>query len=319
MDMGWDAPWFPAQPARVSAWIASEARRIAAQQGGLSEKSLLRRVSALNSHHADIGVPLIDAGDARLKRIITGANRWHGLTKRAQPLPITLPILRRLVSVIRKNPQAYGGPTDSLGLAAAYLVCFAGFFRAGDIVTNKFDPATDLRVEDFSSHPAQPDRAIVHLRKSKNDQAGKGVDVVIATGPAEVCAIRAVIDYHNARQPAIRTTDAMFVFGGKALSKAVFVSYLRRALSDAGYVGHDFSGHSFRRGAATWAASIGMPATQIQTLGRWSSDAFRLYIDAGPTEMANASARLLNADAADSSLPASGIPLPGQVWRAAIA
>lgn len=41
-------------------------------------------------------------------------------------------------------------------------------------------------------------------------------------------------------------------------------------------------GHSFRRGAATWAASIGMSFTEIKTLRRRYSDCSRLYIGAGP-------------------------------------
>ena len=41
-------------------------------------------------------------------------------------------------------------------------------------------------------------------------------------------------------------------------------------------------GHSFRKGAAQHAHEAGLLNEQIQTLGRWSSDAFKLYFSSPP-------------------------------------
>lgn len=47
--------------------------------------------------------------------------------------------------------------------------------------------------------------------------------------------------------------------------------------------GRVFSGHSFRRGAATWAAKMGLSDREIMRLGRWSLKAapgsHQRYID----------------------------------------
>ena len=41
-----------------------------------------------------------------------------------------------------------------------------------------------------------------------------------------------------------------------------------------------WNSNSFRRGAAPWAAEVGLPEAQIQTLGRWrSSDSYKAYIE----------------------------------------
>ncbi|SYW74907.1 uncharacterized protein UBRO2_00317 [Ustilago bromivora] len=45
-----------------------------------------------------------------------------------------------------------------------------------------------------------------------------------------------------------------------------------------------YAGHSFRRGAATWAASLGADADTIQCLGQWNSDCFQCYIDHSAAE-----------------------------------
>ena len=41
-------------------------------------------------------------------------------------------------------------------------------------------------------------------------------------------------------------------------------------------------GYSFRKGAAQHAYEIGLLNEQIETLGRWLSDAFRLYFTSTP-------------------------------------
>ena len=57
-----------------------------------------------------------------------------------------------------------------------------------------------------------------------------------------------------------------------------FDGLLRIVLSQANYDPSLFSGHSFRRGGATWAFSCGFSSDAIKLLGDWKSDSFLLYI-----------------------------------------
>ena len=50
-----------------------------------------------------------------------------------------------------------------------------------------------------------------------------------------------------------------------------------------------WNGHSFRRGAATWATEVGIQEPQIQILGRWWSDAYKSYIEYSREERINLS------------------------------
>ncbi|MGL4932230.1 MAG: tyrosine-type recombinase/integrase [Aeromonas sp.] len=57
-----------------------------------------------------------------------------------------------------------------------------------------------------------------------------------------------------------------------------FQKHLKSVLLLSGTPADNFSGHSFRIGAATTAAQKGLSQQQIQALGRWSSEAFKSYI-----------------------------------------
>ena len=60
--------------------------------------------------------------------------------------------------------------------------------------------------------------------------------------------------------------------------KAWLVDQLRATLSAMGLPQHLQAGHSFRIGAATTAAMAGVEDAMIQTLGRWQSAAYVLYM-----------------------------------------
>ena len=53
---------------------------------------------------------------------------------------------------------------------------------------------------------------------------------------------------------------------------------LRLALTSCGLNSSRYKGHSFRIGAASFAADRGMSDAQIRALGRWKSSAFLKYI-----------------------------------------
>ena len=67
--------------------------------------------------------------------------------------------------------------------------------------------------------------------------------------------------------------------GADPLPRSSFVAVLRRAIAFTGLAPSAYAGHSFRRGAATWAARLGASPETIQCLGRWNSDCFRRYVD----------------------------------------
>uniref|UniRef100_A0A1X7VW89 Tyr recombinase domain-containing protein n=1 Tax=Amphimedon queenslandica TaxID=400682 RepID=A0A1X7VW89_AMPQE len=79
---------------------------------------------------------------------------------------------------------------------------------------------------------------------------------------------------------------------GQPLERTRLVEKVRRALSRAGLPAENFAGHSFRIGAATTAAAVGVEDSTIQALGQWKSSAFKFYIRPSTDHLAGVSRSL---------------------------
>ena len=214
----------------------------------------------------------------RLKLVQAGIQRAHALsqcTSRIR-LPITPAILLKLRSYWNSLPTS----PDRTVLWAAATICFFGFFRSGEITlptTSAFDPSMHLSWGDLTiDNRACPSILKVHLKRSKSDQLGKGVDVFIGRTDGPLCPMAAVLTYIEIRG----TADGPFFMlsSGQPLIKSHFISEIRHALQALGLPYQNFAGHSFRIGAATTAATAGLEDSVIRSLGRWNSDAFLTYI-----------------------------------------
>ena len=62
------------------------------------------------------------------------------------------------------------------------------------------------------------------------------------------------------------------------MNYVTFISALRKILNGF-QTGSAISGHSFRRGGATWAFKCGIPGEIIQEIGFWKSDAYLRYLE----------------------------------------
>jgi len=121
----------------------------------------------------------------------------------------------------------------------------------------------------------------VTLPISKTDPFRKGIQLTIAASQDPACPVQAMKrfltwDTHRSHE------QPLFCIGRdtqQAFTRDYVVQKLQQLALQTGLGHGTWNGHSFRRGAATWAAEVGISETDIQTLGRWRSDAYKTYIE----------------------------------------
>ena len=204
-------------------------------------------------------------------------------------MPITIQILARIHNTLSQQP----GPESVLVWAIA-ATAFFGFFRLGELLVESpahFNPAISLAWGDVAvDSRTSPSMVKLHLRRSKCDKFGKGVDIVVGHTDTPLCPVMAILDYIKLRQDH---PGAFFrMKDGTPTTKGWFIGKLRGILSSIGLPQGDYAGHSFRIGAATSAAIAGVEDSMIQALGRWQSAAFLQYIRTPRDQLAAISRRL---------------------------
>lgn len=212
----------------------------------------------------------------RLQLMLRGIKKATSARPIKARLPITPDILRQVWRVVC-SLQAAG---DSLMLWAAMTTCFFGFLRAGEAccpTASTFDPSWHLCITDIAldSHVA-PTKLFLTIKASKTDPFRQGVTITLGKTGQQLCPMTSILPYLAQRGAK---PGPLFCFAdGSFLTRKRFVREVRGLLASAGIDPAPYSGHSFRIGAATAAAQAGLDAALIQTLGRWKSSAYQLYI-----------------------------------------
>ncbi len=233
------------------------------------------------------------SGMYRLEYVLKGIKAEQarsGAARHRTRLPVTPHILRKIREVL----EAESGKADNIMLWAAVCTCFFGFLRSGEICVaswESYDPGAHLSFGDVTLDSRDsPTVAQVTIKASKTDPFRHGVTLFLGRTHNNLCPVTALAAYLASRDDSPGPFFKLAT--GCPLSREVFVSMVRRALSAAGFDASLYAGHSFRSGAATTAAACGLEDSLIKTLGRWNSAAYQLYIQIPREQLAGLSARL---------------------------
>lgn len=229
----------------------------------------------------------------RLKLVQAGIKRAHSL-RTTPPTRIRLPITPTILRRMRDHWAARATDYDIIMLWAASVLCFFGFFRAGELTIptlQSFEATKHLSWGDVAiDNPQAPRTLRVNLKRSKTDQLGEGVEVFIGKTGCQLCPVAGVVAYMVARGS---TPGPFFVFkDNQPLTKPRFTKEIRAVLEALGLPYLNFASHSFRIGAATTAAKAGIEDSNIRMMGRWSSSAFLAYVRTPREQLAQFSASL---------------------------
>ena len=129
-------------------------------------------------------------------------------------------------------------------LWAASVLCFFGFFRAGEITLpslNAFDSGKHLSWGDIAVDSLEaPTMLKIRLKKSKTDQLGNGADVFVGKTGCALCPVAGVLAYMAVRGDE---EGPFFKFdNGQPLTKSKFTQRIRQALQVVGLPCQSFAG-----------------------------------------------------------------------------
>ena len=191
-----------------------------------------------------------------------------------QVLPITPDILRKIHSHLDLENKS------DLALWCSFLLAFFCLFRKKNVCPESSEPSNEktLRRKHIE---VDLETNIVHIycNFSKTNQFGSSDLVIPVPGNADpkldlvhhLSTLFALVDAEP-DQPA-------FTYGtGKFVHYKLFTQRLKSLLSSCGLDPSLYSGHSFRRGGASFLYQVGGSILQIMSSGDWSSNCFTRYL-----------------------------------------
>ena len=191
-----------------------------------------------------------------------------------QVLPITPRVLRDMYKLLNMNKM------EDQALWCSFLISFYGLLRKSNVVpaSGKHDPTKVLVRRNFIVD-LPTNIVYMYLGFSKTNQFGAR-DLVVPIPGNDDPALDAVRHLHALFNKVRVPPDApAFSYGAlSAINYTTFTTRLKTLLTRAGYNAALYSGHSFRRGGATFLHSCGGSALMVQASGDWSSQCFTRYL-----------------------------------------
>ena len=191
-----------------------------------------------------------------------------------QVLPITPKVLRDMYRHLDMEK------TEDLALWCAFLISFYALLRKKNVVPDQapYDPSKIICRRHISINN-NSNRLYLYVGFSKTNQFGSRDLVVPIPGNSDPALdpVRHVTSLFAKVQTGA-DSPAFSFSNNKHISYDKFTKRLKTLLSKAGYSPSTYSGHSFRRGGATFLHACGGTALMVQASGDWSSSCFTRYL-----------------------------------------
>lgn len=273
---------WPAKLHLLAPWVVNRAYgSTIAHQGQIKPDTIVAYLSALRSVRVDCQLDTSVFEDPHLNILIQGARNVFPSQKRFR-LPITLDVLTQITPASTASQSI-----DDLNVDTALRVGFAGMLRMGEFThtRERAANAAAFATANLSRSDVQfaRDHATIRLKRSKADKHYQGVSIVLAATDLPNCPVRALRNlWTGDPQPS---NAPLFRLDSGGFPRQQVLAVIHRRLHLAGIHTSGYSGHSLRKGAAQHAKNNGLPDEYVQKLGRWTSNAYRLYCETTQAEL----------------------------------
>lgn len=191
-----------------------------------------------------------------------------------QVLPITPRVLRGMHKFLDMRK------TEDLALWCAYLITFYGLLRKKNSVPEglKFDPTKVLTRQNFTIDLVD-NRIYMYIGFTKTNQFGAR-DLVLPIPGNRDPVLDPVRHLHALfeRVDCPPNAPAFSFKWNSFINYRIFTTKLKQLLTKAGFPADQYSGHSFRRGGASFLHACGGTSLMVQAAGDWSSNCFTRYL-----------------------------------------
>lgn len=191
-------------------------------------------------------------------------------------LPITLPLLEKLVNSV---DCVFSNFFLRQLFKSMYTLAFYAFLRVGEFTSCSAAKHPVLAIHDVLVDQLKPEHGLsILFRNYKHNTGGRPFSLNVSPqSKTSICPVRNFLNYLQVRPK--RSNSPVFIMpDGTPVLTSFFNKHLQISLSVLKLNSNQYKSHSFRIGAATWAASNGLSDSQIQRMGRWKSDAFKKYL-----------------------------------------
>ena len=220
---------------------------------------------------------------------VRGLERIHQhVPQRAKP--ITVDVLSK-ISQLSSHFTSFQRSVFACGLLLFFTMARVGSILPSSRHTPKSQFLTQNRLN------LTPEGILITLLHTKNIQFGRRrLHIPLVRSNSPLCPVQA---YLATQFPRLNPhLVPVFTFeecdSTKWLTKSRFIEGFHALLHWAGVADHHgYTGHSFRRGGASWAFQCGMPGELIQVCGDWASDTYKRYLEFGTKDKMRLAALLV--------------------------
>ncbi|WP_295439035.1 tyrosine-type recombinase/integrase [uncultured Thiodictyon sp.] len=254
------------------------ARYLAEHAASLALNTLKLRLAALAQWHRDQG--FVDPTKAPLvRRVLKGIGALHpARAQRALPLPLAE--LTRIDAWLAAEIARASAPGERAGWLRATrdrALILLGFWRAF-----RSDELSRLCIQDIEAAPGEG--MTLYLPRTKTDRHAQGTTFKVAA-LSRLCPVAAYVAWIGAAGltdgPVFRRIGPDGHLGTTGFHPNSLVPVLRKRFTDAGVAEPDrYSGHSLRRGFATWANAHQWDVKDLMEYVGWKDPASAMrYIE----------------------------------------
>ena len=251
-------------------------------------KTILIYLSGLRMAHFQRGHFSINLHSDIVKHVLTGLKQQDVVKDKTKDTVERLPVTMEVMQMLKEELLMCKWDLKKKRLVwAIATMAFNGSFRVHELLSREaqcYDPTSTLLTKDVTCKllPGQGGASVlqVFLKSPKERRLKLGIQVDLFSTGSYICPVEAYLKYKQSLGGEVELKSPVFVTCTRSgYTGANFNSDIKQLLQGRlDYSRVKITSHSFRAGLATEMGKLGYKDDEIQSIGRWSSQAYLTYV-----------------------------------------